>query len=95
MLAYAEGSAPAPITGQIQLPEANSEPDKLRGVVTAFGRPGGDVVVRPPGLAGQESLLSRLSRQIRSPRIQELAVRQVSYAPSSEDSVERKQLRAS
>jgi hypothetical protein len=43
-----------------------------------FGRPGGDVAVRPPGLAGQESLLSRLSSQISSGSIQELAVRQVS-----------------
>jgi hypothetical protein len=48
-----------------------------------FGRPGGDIAVRPPGLAGQESLLSRLSRQIRSGSIQELAVRQVSRAVRS------------
>jgi hypothetical protein len=46
--------------------------------VIYFGRPGGDVAVRPPGLAGQESLLSRLSSQISSGSIQELAVRQVS-----------------
>lgn len=51
--------------------------------VIYFGRPGGDIAVRPPGLAGQESLLNRLSRQIRSGSIQELAVRQVSRAARS------------
>ena len=51
--------------------------------VIYFGRPGGDIAVRPPGLAGQESLLNRLSKQISSGSIQELAVRQVSCAARS------------
>jgi len=64
-------------------------PDHLRSMLLRYsGRPGGDVGIRPPGLAGQESLLNRLSRQIRSGSIQELVVRQVSCAARSYQKVE-------